>query len=379
MAPAAKADKPKPALAWEFMNITNPEQTKNPAFRTKVARQAMINRPDGAPPKTKASAKTKSTTAKARPTSSSSNGTAATTRPTTSSSTTLLPQHRTSTSSTSTQGHKNSLTSLGDMISVVTAPQYACSYQQESPPALEFAIASPESAGLSPPVLGLSQCNSNETDHTYVSFPQQAAEVSYFDGYNINTINLNEATAQYGMYSTSPPILTSPTEDGEQTYSASLKSTSIDSTTSSKSTAKRRTVTRSGSNETDNTKQVRSLQKKTFRRKHNPEVTTMMSGIPDYVVNPSRSVGAFLDPFDALPVKSNAHTQELLYQYVNAYLMSPQLGERGSPIHTRLTLSRQKLWWPMVMRSKAALCALSKLSFQKILTSHFMIANLHLQ
>jgi len=71
------------------------------------------------------------------------------------------------------------------------------------------------------------------------------------------------------------------------------------------------------------------------------------------------SIGGMVDPFDVLPMKANAHTQELLYQYVGAHLMSPQLGGRGSPVHQRLTDSRRRLWWPMVMRSKAAMCALS--------------------
>jgi len=256
---------------------------------------------------------------------------------------------------------------LPDEVVATTAasPQYAFPYHQVSPPALEYAIASPESAELSPP--GLYQFNSNDSNNSFASNPQHA-DNSYFRNYDLANINANGSATQYAMNGyTSPPIVTSPPSDDGNSYSATHKSSSVDSSTSSKSIAKIRKDKRSESSGTHNAQGLQVTRKKAFKQKHNPSVTGMISGIPDFVVrdwnndtNLTRSVGAILDPFDALPVKANAHTQELLYQYVNAYLMSPQLGERGSPIHTRLTLSRQKLWWPMVMRSKAALCALSE-------------------
>lgn len=362
-----RATKAKQPAGLVFVNIGHPDETKTSEFREKVARTAMINRPREAAPATTTKAPSKPTKAAASKAGAASSSSSAT-KATTSSRPIPPPRHASSTPSiTSLGGHQNSLTSPDEVVATTAAsPQYGFAYQQASPPALEYAIASPESADLSPP--SLFQYNSHDSNNNFASNPQHA-DNSYFRNYDLANTNANGSATQYAMNGyTSPPIVTSPPSDDSNSYSATHKSTSIDSSTSSRSIAKIRKEKRSESNSTNNNTQgLQVARKKAFKQKHNPSVTGMISGIPDFVVrdwnndtNPTRSVGAILDPFDALPVKANAHTQELLYQYVNAYLMSPQLGERGSPIHTRLTLSRQKLWWPMVMRSKAALCALSK-------------------
>lgn len=70
--------------------------------------------------------------------------------------------------------------------------------------------------------------------------------------------------------------------------------------------------------------------------------------------------GSQADPFSCLPIKANAHTHELLYQYMNARLISGVLANGSPEIFNRIKKMRHTVWGPLTMKSKAALNALGK-------------------
>lgn len=64
------------------------------------------------------------------------------------------------------------------------------------------------------------------------------------------------------------------------------------------------------------------------------------------------------DPFSCLPIRANAHTHELLYQYMNARLISSVYANGSPETFDRLKKMRHTVWGPLTMKSKAALSAL---------------------
>lgn len=66
------------------------------------------------------------------------------------------------------------------------------------------------------------------------------------------------------------------------------------------------------------------------------------------------------DPFSCLPIKANAHTHELLYQYMNARLISSDLANGSPGTFERMKKMRHTVWGPLTMKSKAALSALGR-------------------
>lgn len=273
------------------------------------------------------------------------------------------------TSTTSSNGRKSQVTSPDEIASTTTSPPVTNNlYGFGSPPELAHSVASPDSTDTSPPALTHYNSNGSTSSAGY----GQPADVSYFNGYDISQVNSN-GTANgyptndyYDNFDTSPPITSPHTQTGDFTIVEDLGDVVLDPNPVSKTAQKGKKTSRDDGTQANN--QLVRAAKKTSRRLNNINAADVSQALPASVINyimgnptATGAMGGIMDPFDALPVKANAHTQELLYQYVNAYLMSPQLGARGSPVHKRLTDSRQKLWWPMIMRSKAALCALSKL------------------
>ena len=69
------------------------------------------------------------------------------------------------------------------------------------------------------------------------------------------------------------------------------------------------------------------------------------------------------DPFDVLPVKTDAHAHELLRLYLNASLLSPTwtaVEEDATEFQSSLASLRKTFWFPLVRNSTAALAALSE-------------------
>ena len=225
-----------------------------------------------------------------------------------------------------------------------------------SPPELSYGTGSPESLGISPP--SLVHYDSNGSDVSF-QYGQQAND-SYFEVYDSSTM-VNNGFTGFEQYDTSPP-LDMATDYGSTSWSTDA--TTIPPQETAVAIPNRRNRPMRNNEQKQSTQVVRAVNRRNNRRNNNNGSYGGAEGsngsswnlMGDISIN---SVGGMVDPFDVLPMKANAHTQELLYQYVGAHLMSPQLGGRGSPVHQRLTDSRRRLWWPMVMRSKAAMCALS--------------------
>lgn len=66
------------------------------------------------------------------------------------------------------------------------------------------------------------------------------------------------------------------------------------------------------------------------------------------------------DPFNALPIKANAHTHELLYQYMNARLISSVYANGSPDTFERIKKMRHTVWGPLTWKSKASLNALGR-------------------
>lgn len=68
--------------------------------------------------------------------------------------------------------------------------------------------------------------------------------------------------------------------------------------------------------------------------------------------------GSEADPFACLPIKANNHTHELLYQYMNARLISSVYAQGSPETFERIKTMRHQVWGPLTMQSKASLSAL---------------------
>lgn len=64
------------------------------------------------------------------------------------------------------------------------------------------------------------------------------------------------------------------------------------------------------------------------------------------------------DPFNALPIRASPRTDELLYQYMNARLISSVYASGSSDTLERIKKMRKSVWGPLVSQSKTCLSAL---------------------
>jgi len=316
-----------------FVNITKPEDTRNADYRTKVARTAMINRPrpDNNDSKTRLSVSS---------TGSRSSST---------------QRHRKVSSISPTAREDQGPSTTGATASISPPLQYTGA-GFASPPELSYGTGSPESTGISPPTLVHYDSNGSDVSFQY----GQPANDSYFDVCD-SLAMVNGGYTSFEQYDTSPP-LDMPMDRGNTSYLTGAPTIPTPETAVAIPNRRNRPIR--NNEQPQSTQAVKAVNRRNNRRNNNNGSYAGAEGSNgsswNLIGNISmNSIGGMVDPFDVLPMKANAHTQELLYQYVGAHLMSPQLGGKGSPVHQRLTDSRRRLWWPMVMRSKAAMCALS--------------------